>query len=217
MFSFRKTCACICIFLILYIYNMYQCISVSVSFVSLFLSHYPLTLLVPDLNVSLILAPACRQGCPTMIVLIWQGLTYTWFNPSCLYRVCCGTSLFHCLGQGLVTAAVSPLCYCICEGKKRSRKLWTQLREFMHVCLMGNSPHRQQELILKRHHLIKWNPQSFKLTVCELKKNIFLLCSSAMKAVWLKKTLKNIICSNNKVLNEWLVFVCMSGCNNSKE
>lgn len=27
----------------------------------------------PDLNVSLIPAPACRQGCPTIIVLIWQA------------------------------------------------------------------------------------------------------------------------------------------------
>lgn len=36
-------------------------------------SPLPHTLLISDLNVSLILPPACRQAGPTMIVLIWQG------------------------------------------------------------------------------------------------------------------------------------------------
>lgn len=121
-FSFRYMCmhAELCFYFLNKWYIFDLCISVSVSlsiFFLLLFSHYPLTLLDSDLNVSLILAPACRQGCPTMIVLIWQELTYTWFNPSCLYRVCCGTSLFRRLGQGLVTAAVSPLCNCMCEKK----------------------------------------------------------------------------------------------------
>lgn len=102
---------------------------------SAFPPRYPLTLLVSDLNVSLILAPACRQGCPTMIVVIWQGLTYTWFNPSCLRRVCWGTSLFHRSGQGLVTGAVSPLLRCKCEEEKKCS--WKKPRMSPCSCISG--------------------------------------------------------------------------------